>query len=102
MIENIYKSTLCYIHVATEKFSANPKNPSLQNSNGWSFVHILGNGSDKTFQHPSYIHLTAHRKCNGRKIDIVRKTVIKFFKHFGFNIQIETHLKEVNFFDLIF
>ena len=42
------------------------------------------------------------RNVNGQKMDRVRKNVIKIFKEVGFKIEIQTHLKIVNFLDVTF
>ena len=42
------------------------------------------------------------RNVNGQKMDRVRKNVIKIFKEVGFIIEIQTHLKIVNFLDVTF
>ena len=39
---------------------------------------------------------------NEQKIDRVRKNVIKIFEAVGFKIEIQTHLKTVNFLDVTF
>ena len=45
--------------------------------------------------------LIISRKLNDKKMDKKRKTIIKIFKDIGFNINIETDLKEADFFDII-
>ena len=42
------------------------------------------------------------RNVNGQKMDRVRKNVIKIFNKVGFKIEIQTHLKIVNFLDVTF
>ena len=42
------------------------------------------------------------RNRSKRQIDIVRKNIIKTFKDIGFDIEIETNLKQVNFLDITF
>ena len=42
------------------------------------------------------------RNVNGHQIDRTRKSIIKIFKDFGFNIDIETNSKVVDFLDIIF
>ena len=40
------------------------------------------------------------RNVNSRETDIIRKMVIKMFKDFGFDIEITTQLKQVDFLDI--
>ena len=42
------------------------------------------------------------RNVDGQKMDRVKKNVIKIFKEVGFKIEIQTHLKIVNFLDVTF
>ena len=42
------------------------------------------------------------RNANGQKTDRTRKCIIKVMKDLGFQIEIETNLKEVNFLDVTF
>ena len=42
------------------------------------------------------------RNANGQKTDKTRKYIIKVMKGLGFQIEIETNLKEVNFLDATF
>ena len=42
------------------------------------------------------------RNANGQKTDRTRKYIIKVMKHLGFQIEIKTNLKEVNFLDVTF
>ena len=42
------------------------------------------------------------RNINRQKINLVRMNVIKIFKEVGFKIEIQTHLKIVNFLDVAF
>ena len=42
------------------------------------------------------------RNANGQKTDRTRKYIIKVMKDLGFQIEIETNLKEVNFLDVTF
>ena len=42
------------------------------------------------------------RNINRQKMDLVRMNVIKIFKEVGFKIEIQTHLKIVNFLDVAF
>ena len=42
------------------------------------------------------------RNANGQKTDRTRKYIIKLMKNLGFQIEIETNLKEVNFLDVTF
>ena len=42
------------------------------------------------------------RKANGRTIDLCRKDIISIFKNIGFNIDIQTNLKIVDFLDVTF
>lgn len=42
------------------------------------------------------------RNLNGQQTDRTRKKIIKIFKEIGFDIEIETNLKEVNFLDITF
>ena len=46
--------------------------------------------------------LAIARYLNGQQTDGTRKKIIKIFKEIGFDIEIETNLKEVNFLDITF
>ena len=44
--------------------------------------------------------LASLRNLDGQETDKVRKNVIRVFKDIGFNLEIETYLKEAGFLDL--
>ena len=46
--------------------------------------------------------LAIARNLSGQQTDGTRKKIIKIFKEIGFDIEIETNLKEVNFLDITF
>ena len=46
--------------------------------------------------------LTVLRNTNKQQTDKARKDIIKIFKEIGFNIEIETNMKEVDFLDVTF
>ena len=70
---------------------------------GIYLLSLLANITDKNnsglYRDDGLIFL---RNMNGQTMDRVRKNVTKIFKEVGFKIEIQTHLKIVNFLDLTF
>ena len=70
---------------------------------GMYLLSVLANIIDKNnsglYRDDGLIFL---RNMNGQKMDRVRKNVIKIFKEVGFKIEIQTHLKIVDFLDVTF
>ena len=62
-------------------------------------LHIIDKNNSGSYRDDGLIFL---RNVNGQKMDRVRKNVIKIFKQVGFKIEIQTHLKIVNFLDVTF
>lgn len=57
-------------------------------------INLLSNVSEFLMEENIGLHrddrLMLHGKSNGRKIDIIRKEVMKVFEELGFNIQTES------------